>query len=135
VTEGPLRRPACIVAMDVERGQSRCGRNPCDIREFVDLVGIADDMTHRPPADTVCEVFGAQRGRGRHDDRRRAVRGFPAATDSNQSTASLNRPPMSGQRKAASAASSSRRHAVGFSAGWSVPRSGLLKSVHLGNLR
>ena len=48
MTEGPLRRLASIVAMDVERGQSRCGRNPCDIREFVDLVGIADDMTHRP---------------------------------------------------------------------------------------
>jgi hypothetical protein len=48
VTEGPLRRLASIVAMDVERGQSRCGRNPCDISEFVDLVGIADDMTHRP---------------------------------------------------------------------------------------
>jgi hypothetical protein len=40
------------------------------------------------------------------------------------------------------ASSSSRRRtmdvagsAVGFSAGWSVPRSGLLTSVHLGNLR
>jgi hypothetical protein len=40
----------------------------CDVSEFVDLVGIGDGMTHRPAADTVGEVVGPQRGRGRHDD-------------------------------------------------------------------
>jgi hypothetical protein len=40
-----------------------------DVSKFVDLVGIGDDMAHRPPADAVGDVFGPQCGGGRHDDR------------------------------------------------------------------
>jgi hypothetical protein len=76
---------------------------PWDAVEFVDLVGTGDDMAHRSPTDGVSEVLGPQCG-GRRRTMRSAARELPIAMGSNQSSAQLNRPPMSGQRKAATAA-------------------------------
>jgi hypothetical protein len=41
---------------------------PWDVSEFVDLVGIGDDVAYRAPPDAVKEVLASQRGRARHDD-------------------------------------------------------------------
>jgi hypothetical protein len=47
---------------------------PWHAGEFVDLVGIGDDMAHRSPTNAVSEVLGPQCGGGRHDCAQRRSR-------------------------------------------------------------